>query len=90
MNAAVRDRLVPALASQPGFLGATNLENRESGHGMMLTFWETEGQAARIPETEAFAAALAAVLAVSTGERAPIGVWHVNVAELKAAETPSV
>src|SRR2546422_2209466 len=79
MNAVVREHLIPALKQEAGFVGAVNLENRESGHGMMLTFWETEQQAAAIPDSSAFMEALGRIAAVSSGQRAPIGVWHVNV-----------
>ncbi len=82
MNTVVQDHLIPALKQQAGFVGAVNLENRESGHGMMLTFWTTEEQAAAIPDSPAFMEALGRVAAVSSGMRAPIGVWHVNVLEV--------
>ncbi len=78
MNRVVHELLIPALRAQEGFVGALNLEDRESGHGMMIQIWETEEQAAQMPESAAFKEALAAIMAVSTGERAPIKVWRVN------------
>ncbi len=68
----------PLSRSEQGFLGALNLEDRESGHGMMIQVWETEEQAKRMPDSAEFQKALAAIMAVSTGERAPIKVWRVN------------
>jgi hypothetical protein len=49
MNRAVTELLIPALIREPGFRGAVNLEDRSTGHGMMLTFWDTEDQALRRP-----------------------------------------
>lgn len=78
MNAAVRDHLVPALNAEAGFRGALNLENRETGHGMMITLWETEDQARTLPTSSAFLEALGRIATISTGQRAPIGVWRVS------------
>jgi hypothetical protein len=85
MNAIVRDHLIPALESEPGFAGALNLEDRETGHGMMITFWETEEQAASLPTSSAFLEALGRIATVSTGARAPMGVWRVNVLAMNRA-----
>jgi len=82
MDAVVRQQLLPALRREPGFCGALNLGVRESGHGMMITFWETESQARKAPDSPELLRALAAIMAVSTGEGAPISVWYVNAAEL--------
>jgi hypothetical protein len=84
MNGAVTELLIPALRSEPGFRGAVNLEDRVTGHGMMLTFWDTEDQALRPPSSPAFHQALSAVLQISTGERAPTSCWHVNAAQFDA------
>jgi quinol monooxygenase YgiN len=78
MNRIVHEMLVPALQAEKGFVGALNLEDRESGHGLMIQVWETEEQAAQMPDSDAFRKALGAIMAVSTGERAPIKVWRVN------------
>ena len=78
MNRIVHEMLMPALKAEKGFVGALNLEDRESGHGMMIQIWETEEQAARMPDSDEFRKALGAIMAVSTGERAPIKVWRVN------------
>lgn len=82
MDAVVRQQLLPALSQEPGFCGALNLGDRASGHGMMITLWETETQARRAPGSPDLLRALTAIMALSTGERAPISVWYVNVAEL--------
>ena len=88
MNVAVTEFLIPALQSEAGFRGAVNLEDRATGHGMMLTFWDTEDQAQHPPSNAAFRAALSAILRISTGERAPTSCWHVNAVQFdaKAAE----
>lgn len=88
MNRAVTELLIPALRSEPGFRGAVNLEDRVTGHGMMLTFWDTEDQAQHPPSNAAFRDALSAILRISTGERAPTHCWHVNAVlfDAKAAE----
>ena len=84
MNRAVTEFLIPALRSAPGFRGAVNLEDRVTGHGMMLTFWDTEDQALSRPSGPAFHEALSAVLQISTGERAPTSCWHVNAVQFDA------
>jgi hypothetical protein len=84
MNGAVTELLIPALRSEPGFRGAVNLEDRATGHGMMLTFWDTEDQALRRPSGITFDEALAAILQISTGERAPMSCWHVNAVQFDA------
>jgi hypothetical protein len=80
MDGIVVESLIPALQAEPGFAGAMNLVDRQNGHGMMLVLWETEEQARR-PLDEygpEFLKALANITAISTGNRAPIGVWDVN------------
>jgi hypothetical protein len=80
MDRLVTDEMVPALEAEPGFSGAVNLVDRDSGHAMMIVLWETEAQARR-PLAEyggAFLKALANVAAISTGTRRPISVWDVN------------
>jgi hypothetical protein len=84
MNGAVTELLIPALRSEPGFRGAVNLEDRVTGHGMMVTFWDTEDQALRRPSGTTFDEALAAILQISTGERAPMSCWHVNAVQFDA------
>ncbi|TMC68349.1 MAG: hypothetical protein E6I39_00955 [Chloroflexi bacterium] len=85
MNAVVREHLIPALKQEAGFVGAVNLENRDTGHGMMITFWDTEAQAAGMPTSAAFLQALGRIATVSSGQREPIGVWRVNVLEVDRA-----
>lgn len=90
MNRAVTELLIPALLSEPGFRGAVNLEDRSTGHGLMLTFWDTEDQALRPPSSPASHEALSAILRISTGERTPISRWHVNAVQFDAkAQEPA-
>jgi hypothetical protein len=80
MDRIVNDAMLPALDAEPGFAGALNIVDRESGDAMMIVLWETEAQARRaLPEYGGgFLKALAAVAAISTGTRRPISVWQVN------------
>lgn len=87
MNAVVREHLIPALKQEAGFVGAVNLENRDTGHGMMITFWDTGAQAAGMPTSAAFLQALGRIAIVSSGQREPIGVWRVNVLDIDHART---
>jgi hypothetical protein len=90
MNGAVTESLIPGLRSEPGFRGAVNLEDRSTGHGVMLIFWDTEDQALRPPSSPALHKALASILRISTGERAPASCWHVNVVQLDSeAQEPA-
>ena len=47
MDRIVTDEMIPALAAEPGFAGALNLVDRDSGNAMMIVLWETEAQARR-------------------------------------------
>jgi hypothetical protein len=80
MDRIVTDELVPALEAEPGFAGALNLVDRETGNAQMIVLWETEAQARRALSEygSAFLKALANIAAISTGTRAPISVWEVN------------
>ena len=80
MDRLVTDAMVPALQSEPGFAGALNLVDRDSGNALMIVLWETEAQARRALSAYggAFLKALADVAAISTGTRRPISVWDVN------------
>ena len=80
MDRIVTDEMIPALSNEPGFAGALNVVDRDSGDAMMIVLWETEAQARRaLPEYgSAFLKALAAVAGISTGTRRPISVWEVN------------
>jgi len=80
MDRIVTDEMIPALHEEPGFGGALNLVDRDSGDAMMIILWETADQARR-PLNEygqGFLRALASVAAISTGNREPIGIWEVN------------
>jgi hypothetical protein len=83
MDAIVTDSLLPALHAEPGYAGAMNLVDRSTGNAMMIVLWEREEQANRpLPEYgDAFLRALAAIAAISTGQRKPITVWDVNAQE---------
>jgi hypothetical protein len=80
MDRIVTDEMVPALEAEPGFAGALNLVDRETGNALMVILWETEAQARRALSEYggAFLKALANIAAISTGTRAPISVWEVN------------
>ena len=47
MDRIVTDEMIPALNAEPGFAGAMNVVDRESGDAMMIVLWETEAQARR-------------------------------------------
>ncbi len=80
MDRLVTDEMVPALEAEPGFAGALNLVDRDSGSAMMIVLWDSEAQARRplADYGSAFLKALAGVAAISTGTRRPISVWQVN------------
>jgi hypothetical protein len=80
MDRLVTDEMVPALQDEPGFAGALNLVDRDSGNAMMIVLWETDAQAHRALAEygSAFLKALAGIAAISTGTRRPISVWEVN------------
>jgi hypothetical protein len=80
MDRIVTDELIPALDAEPGFSGALNIVDRESGNAMMIVLWQTEAQARRAlgEYGGAFLEALAGIAAISTGTRNPISVWEVN------------
>ena len=80
MDRLVTDEMVPALEAEPGFAGALNLVDRDSGEAMMIILWDSEPQARRALAEygSAFLKALANVAAISTGTRRPISVWEVN------------
>jgi hypothetical protein len=80
MDRLVTDEMIPALEAEPGYAGALNLVDRDSGNAMMIVLWDTEGQARRALADYggAFLKALAGIAAISTGTRRPISVWQVN------------
>jgi hypothetical protein len=80
MDRIVTDELVPALQAEPGFTGALNLVDRETGNALMLILWETEAQARRAlgEYGAAFLKALANITEISTGTRRPMSIWQVN------------
>ena len=80
MNRIVTEQMIPALQEEPGFAGALNLADDETGNGLMVILWETEAQARRAlgEYGGAFLRALAGIAAISTGNRRPMSVWEVN------------
>jgi hypothetical protein len=74
LDAAIRDRLLPALRVQDGFCGALHLSNRGDAEAMLVILWETEEQAldgASLPE----------VVALGLAAGAPVkgaSVWEVT------------
>jgi hypothetical protein len=83
MDRIVTDQMIPALREEPGFAGALNLVDRDSGNAMMIVLWDTDAQARRELSQYggAFLQALANVAAISTGTRRPISVWEINAQE---------
>jgi uncharacterized membrane protein YgcG len=80
MDRIVREQMLPALKQEPGYAGALNLVDRETGNAMMLTLWSTR-EHAELPireRGEAFLRALASIAQISSGQRRPISVWEVN------------
>ncbi len=80
MDQIVTDEMIPALAAEPGFAGALNLVDRDSGDAMMIVLWDSDSHARRAlgEYGTAFLKALASVAAISTGTRRPISLWEVN------------
>jgi hypothetical protein len=87
MDRIVREQLLPALESEPGFAGALNLVDRDSGDALMLMLWETR-EHAELPLRErgpAFLQALGSIMEISTGTRRPNSLWQVNAASRDSA-----
>jgi hypothetical protein len=80
LDAVVRERLIPALAREPGFIGALNLVDRASGDAMVIVLWETQDQAELPPRLRgsAFREALA-TMAGKGCEPRRTSLWEVNV-----------
>src|SRR5262249_37779557 len=83
MDAIVTGSLPPPHEAATGCGGAMNLAARSTGNAMMIVLGESEEQATRPPPEygDAFLRALAAITAISTGQRKPITVWDVNARE---------
>ena len=58
LSQTIRRELLPALRTERGFSGALSLVDRETENTLLITFWETEEEAAR-PLPPYFAALLA-------------------------------
>jgi hypothetical protein len=80
MDRIVTEELVPALNEEPGFAGALNLVDRDTGNAMMVILWDTAEQANRALSEygQRFLKALANIASISTGNRVPMSVWEVN------------
>jgi hypothetical protein len=80
MDQIVTDELLPALHAEPGFAGALNLVDRDTGDALMVILWDDAAQARRplADSGNAFHKALATFAAISTATRRPISVWHDN------------
>ena len=80
MDRIVTDEMLPALEDEPGYAGALNLVDRDTGNALMVILWETADQANRPLNQygQRFLQALASITAISTGNRAPISIWDVN------------
>ena len=80
MDRIVCEEMLPGLEREPGYAGALNLVDRESGNAMMVTLWDTRADA-ELPIRDrgaAFLRALGSIAEISSGQRAPISVWEVN------------
>ena len=48
MHRVVADELIPALNDEPGFVGALNLVDPDSGDAMLIVLWQSAEQAQRL------------------------------------------
>jgi hypothetical protein len=80
MDNVVHQEMIPALSEEPGFTGALNLVDRDTGNAMMIVIWQDEEQARRplADYGRSFLKALASIAAITSGNRKPISVWDVN------------
>jgi hypothetical protein len=80
LDAVVRERLIPALAQEPGFISALNLVDRGSGDAMVISLWETQDQADLPPRLRgsAFREALATIAGEGYEPRRT-SLWEVDV-----------
>jgi uncharacterized iron-regulated membrane protein len=76
----VAEQLLGALKAEPGYAGALNLTNADSGAHVKIILSQT-GELAHRPLAQysaAFLKALAQIAAISTGNPRPICFWTVN------------
>jgi len=76
----VNDQLIPALEEEPGFGGAFNLVDRDSGDAMAIVLWTTSEQALR-PLSEygpGFHRALSHLTGLTSETRPATSVWRVE------------
>jgi hypothetical protein len=76
----VGDRLIPALEEEPGFAGALNLVDRETGDAMLVILWDSAEQALRPlgDYGSRFLTAFLNAALISTANHQPPSVWEVN------------
>jgi len=85
------DRVVhEEMLTEPGYAGALNLVDRQTGNAMMITLWNTQKQAEPpIRERgEAFLRARGSIAAISSGQRRPISVSEVNAIHVDPINHP--
>jgi hypothetical protein len=78
---AVIDELIRALRHEPGFVGALNLVDPDTGDAMMIVVWQSAEQAQR-PLGDDGTTLLASLLHVAGSardEHEPTSVWEVTV-----------
>jgi hypothetical protein len=81
MHRIVSDELIPGLHDEPGFVGALNLVDPDTGDAMMIVVWQLAEQAQR-PLGDNGTTVLARLLQVAGsahGDHEPTAVWEVTV-----------
>jgi hypothetical protein len=81
MRRIVTDELFPALQDEPGFVGALNLVDPDTGDAMMIVLWRSPEQAQRPlgDNGTTFLARLLHVVGVRRGDHEPTSVWEVTL-----------
>jgi hypothetical protein len=80
MDRLIRDRLMPALASDPAFAGTLNLAHPTDGEAMLIVLWISAEQQERSPVARSLEIrqALAAIAAIASDHEPRPLVWDVN------------
>jgi hypothetical protein len=80
LDAAIRNELVPALRGELGFSGVLSLVESRTARTLLIVFWETEEEAARLPAAcdEGLAHALRAVRSLACPEAETPQIWEVR------------
>jgi hypothetical protein len=76
LNEIVQRELLPALRTEPGFSGALSLVDHATGRAVVLVFWETEDEAARL--LPPYYAGLLAALELPDPETYAPPIWEVG------------